>query len=73
MDLVWRGLRRGYEQQYRITALKRYLNKPRFSSAPSSYTKLQDLNLSINSRLNPFVKSLEYERLNRRNVLDHSL
>ena len=68
----WFGgdLRRAYKQPYFITALKRYLNKPWFSSVLSSYTKLQDLNLSINSQLNPFVDSQEYERLDCRNVRD---
>ena len=70
MDLVWRGLRIGNERQYRNTAFKRILNPPRFTSVLSDFTKLQDLDLSINSWLNPFVDLLEYERLDRRNVQD---
>ena len=57
MDLVWWGQRRGYEQQYVVQLLKGYLNKPQFPSLLSSFTKLQDLNLCINSQLNPFVDS----------------
>ena len=67
MCLVWRGLHIGYEQQYRNAALKRIFKTNLGSPVSLSQSYKISTYVTI-SRLNPFVDSLEYERLDRRNV-----